>query len=71
MIVPVSHVRLGDRGIVYDDKIFRIVLFSRLREVEAPSDDDLVIDNDDFVMRDVVGRIDHNRHAFLFEEFLL
>jgi hypothetical protein len=65
MDFPVGRVLGGQGRIAKEQHVLRMLLLSRLGEVEASRDDGFAVDDDDFVKGNGVFRVDHGRHALI------
>lgn len=56
-------------GVVFEDQqVFRVAVFRRFREVERAGNDRVVVNQNDFVMRDGVSIVDDDRNPLIVEE---
>lgn len=71
MFLPVPNVKGSEFLIVEDEEILSVLLFSSLGEIETAGYDGFPIDNDDLVVRYLVGRVYPNRDPLVREEVSL
>jgi hypothetical protein len=63
VLFPVLGVGLRQCLVVDDEQVLGVALLGALREVEAPGDDGLAVDDDDFVVGDGVPRVDPDGYS--------
>ena len=63
MLLPVFDLFFGERLGFQNSEVFPVLGFGDCDEIEASGEDDIVIDDEDFVVRGSVSRVKESRNT--------